>query len=283
MRSHLANLPLPPKTPQKHSHDHNHLLNSPAGESTESSSLLSSYEDDSGDKEVKENEEKGLIYGLRENPKRSSRFADTEFLDAGSVLFQDRESETETESARKQTRRRSKRTRRSMLVGKKQKQTKPISNNSSGELEPVSSISNTSPEENLALCLIMLSKDVWCNSDDSEVRKLSRTRGKSVKKIKENCGVKIGSAKSLECPFLGKVFGSGQVLGGHKRSHLSSSSTTTLKVCGFESEVETSRNGKVQVFDLNLPASMEEENGEEDFSGQQSAVSDANFINPINH
>ncbi|CAL5362374.1 unnamed protein product [Camellia sinensis] len=90
MRSHLANLPIPPKTqkPQQLS------------EPTESASSLSSS---SEEEQLREgSEEKALVYGLRENPKRSFRLVDPKFLDGGSVV-QDRESETE--SSRNPTRR----------------------------------------------------------------------------------------------------------------------------------------------------------------------------------
>ncbi|BBH03122.1 C2H2-like zinc finger protein [Prunus dulcis] len=84
-----------------------------------SSSSSSSGEEPEPEQEQKlqeeEEEEKGLVYGLRENPKRSFRLADPEFsfaVDAGSVI-QDRESETESKNP---TRRRSKRNRRSFVV-----------------------------------------------------------------------------------------------------------------------------------------------------------------------
>ena len=50
--------------------------------------------------EGQEEEEKAVFYGLRENPKRCTRLVDLEFsfaaVDTGSVVLQDRESETES-------------------------------------------------------------------------------------------------------------------------------------------------------------------------------------------
>ncbi|GFZ01158.1 C2H2-like zinc finger protein [Actinidia rufa] len=213
MRSHLANLPSPPKTQQKQLID--------GTESTESASSLSSSE--------RESEEKGLVYGLRENPKKSFKVVDPEFLES---VVQDRESETE--SPKNPTRqRRSKRTRTMREPG-------------STELEPVSSVSDTSPEEDIALCLMMLSRDTWSSSDDvselrpSQTRKyLCETCGKvfnsfqalgghrtshkkeDLSEPKRRGGTPIGDQKIHERPICYKVFGSGQALGGHKEIPLS--------------------------------------------------------------
>ncbi|CAK9173225.1 unnamed protein product [Ilex paraguariensis] len=293
MRTHLATLPIPPKTPPPQ-----------LGERTESASSLSSSEE----KEDRESDEKMLVYGLRENPKKSFRVVDPEFWDAGSIV-QDRESETE--SVRNPTRRRSKRTGKMCVAEaenqelKKPKLGKPSSTQSMTELEPVSSVSNTSPEEDVALCLMMLSRDVW-SSEDSEAMKLSQTRTcnkvsssfqalgghrTSQKKIKKCFEDHEGESKQLrnvpsknkkdhsmdktltivgsknlhqkvhECPFCGRVFGSGQALGGHKRSHLLGSSTTASNSTKLGDSLTDPKTAKFGVcfIDLNLPAPMEDE------------------------
>ncbi|KAK2974988.1 hypothetical protein RJ640_012854 [Escallonia rubra] len=248
MRSHLATLPLPPKVQLGEYH-------------TESSSSLSSSAGDGEEEEEEEieSEEKVLIYGLRENPKKSFRLVDPQFLDAGSVV-QDRESEAE--STRNPTRKRSKRARKVGVAAaaemKKIPQLrKPSSTTeSAAELEP-SSVSDASTEEDVALCLMMLSRDVWTSSDECEEVKPSQTPrefkcgtckkafnsfqalgGHSTSHKKRSAG----AAKNVdhqgvhECPFCYRVFGSGQALGGHKRSHLLASSTdATAKVIGYGS------------------------------------------------
>ncbi|XP_057977235.1 zinc finger protein ZAT1-like [Malania oleifera] len=273
MRSHMATLPIPPKTPQLR--DRTDSI---------SSSSSSSEEDERNREEAeeknREGEEKALGYGLRENPKRSFRFADPEFsfaVDTGSVV-QDRESEAE--SPRNPTRQRSKRKRSTA--------------ESTPELEPVSSVSDTSPEEDVALCLMMLSRDKWRREveeeeSDLDESKLRRTQGKfrcetcnktfgsyqalgghkaSHRKTKacaedeaERGNVVSADLKTHECPFCYKVFGSGQALGGHKRSHILASSTTS----------NCSKLG-LNLIDLNLPAPAEDDQLE------SSAVSDAEFI-----
>ncbi|CAK9170766.1 unnamed protein product, partial [Ilex paraguariensis] len=82
--------------------------------------------------------------------------------------------------------------------------------------------------------------------------------------------------KIHECPVCYRVFSSGQALGGHKRSHvLGSGATTTITVASksFSKFGET-------LIDLNLPAPIDDD----DISQiELSAVSDAEFINPIKH
>nr|AFK40863.1 unknown [Lotus japonicus] len=149
--------------------------------------------------------------------------------------------------------------------------------------EPVSSVSDTSPDEDVAMCLMMLSRDSWRISNNVDVNVVVVVKEEeemksegfpeiNFRKVRgkhqcENCGKKfrssgaLGSHKSIcvdddeevsddkifQCPFCEKVFGSGQALGGHKRSHLYPSSSSTAS--GF----------KQTFFDLNLPASPEED------------------------
>ncbi|KAF8380504.1 hypothetical protein HHK36_027991 [Tetracentron sinense] len=310
MRSHMAMLSTTPKTQQPHQ----------LGDETESasSSSPSSSSSSSGDEEEEE-EEKGLYYGLRENPKRSFRMVDPEFsfaVDAGSVV-QDRESETE--SSKNPTRQRSKRNRKLSNVKhlqvelKKPELSKTSKDESSAEPEPVSSISDTTPEEDVALCLMMLSRDIWMKEEEetenSDELKFSQTRTRSKyqcgtckkvfrsyqalgghrashKKIRGctpssspvsrnhetefrpgNAGTVLVDRRIHECPVCFRVFGSGQALGGHKRSHLSSSA----------SAASAAKFGD-NLIDLNLPAPVEDD----DISQVElSAVSDAEFVDPI--
>lgn len=272
MKAHLATLPLPPKTLQ-------------LGDPTDPPSSSSSSE--------AEAEDKALAYGLRENPKKSFRLADPEFsftVDAGSVIIQDRESETES---RNPTRRRSKRNRRPP-VEKDAKLRRP-----SWVDSPVSSVSDTSPEEDVAMCLMMLSRDVWMRGineeedQDKTIRSVNEEQQQqeittpklSLKRVRAKhrcdkcdkvfrsyqamCGHKricfrndieaknagLADDKVFECPYCYKVFGSGQALGGHKRSHQLNSATTT----GILITSNHSVKQKEGLLDLNLPAPLEED------------------------
>ncbi|XP_058085916.1 zinc finger protein ZAT9-like [Magnolia sinica] len=309
MRSHMTILsPSPPPKPQSQP-------------SPSSSSSSSSSEEEGNEAE----EAKALSYGLRENPQKSFRIVDPEFsfaFDAGSVV-QDRESETE--SSKHPSRWRSKRTRR-------QAESKPEL-----ELEPVSSVSDTTTEEDVALCLMMLSRDIWMkdsikalpeseeeeedeeeDEDEDEedysapeLKFYPKGRSKyqcgtckkvfrsyqalgghraSHKKIKafttaatppatsamriqerESATVSAGRADDRrvhQCPVCFRVFGSGQALGGHKRSHLSASTSAAATAA-------TKFNDNM--IDLNLPAPVEDD----DISQVElSAVSDAEFVDP---
>ncbi|XP_016499332.2 zinc finger protein ZAT1 [Nicotiana tabacum] len=278
MRSHLRTLPLPPKTPPQKQDS--------AGRSESTLSLHSLEEEE--EEEIRE--EKYLGYGLRENPKKSCKIVDPEFLDgAGSVVVHDNESETE--STKKPTRRRSKRTRRMFISEQEAVEVKKEkSAEFEPELEPVSSFSDTSPEEDIAICLMMLSKDVWRSSygsDESKCRnqkqgkyqceicnkvlKSSQALGshKTIHKIegiksKENSRqlrVKNVDQKVHECPFCGKIYGSGQALGGHKRSHILSSSTTASSSSKVGDSLMDSSSAKFPngFIDLNMPAPIEDE------------------------
>ncbi|XP_038905745.1 zinc finger protein ZAT9-like [Benincasa hispida] len=194
----------------------------------------------------------------------------------GSVsIVQDRESETESKNP---TRRRSKRTRRF--------NTESLPSPSP---EPASSISDTSPEEDVAICLVMLSMEKPSSSNgvigkgkdqsrtpESEKltaavaksfrcgkcrksfrsnralfghRKVCRKEGEEEDEEDEE-GINGGNWKIFKCPYCCKVFGSGQALGGHKRSHLQGSIRTAID--GSSSKLEIG-------LDLNLPAPLEED------------------------
>lgn len=296
MKAHLAAHPLPPKTNQQQQ----------PSDSTESASTSSSSSGEGVEvkgKSPEVAEEKSLGYGLRNNPKKSFRFADPEFsfaVDSGSVVVQDRESETES---RNPTRRRSKRNRKLFTAHQDHHQKpmlkKPNFLESPAEPEPVSSVSDTSPEEDVAMCLMMLSRDVWMRNNDEaqdhkivemveESEEIKLTRGKhrcekckkafrsyhalgGHKKVCEtniNAGTKVAAdEKVFVCPFCYKVFGSGQALGGHKRSHLLANSSSTAAAAAAAVATHPAVKFENNLIDLNLPAPLEED----DFS----VVSDA--------
>ncbi|KAL4383660.1 hypothetical protein GQ457_15G017440 [Hibiscus cannabinus] len=176
-------------------------------------------------------------YGLRENPKRSVRLVDPEFVDAGSVVLQDRESETETESSKNPTRsrKRSKQT-TNILEDEQQGGRKKLRVNNKdhnqvsrtdswAEPEPMSSISHTTTED-VAFCLMMLSRDKWkskvLHQDDGEEEEteieIENYELHDFFKIKSRKFNRTSRGK-YRCETCNKVFKSYQALGGHRASH----------------------------------------------------------------
>lgn len=224
-----------------------------------------------------------------------------------SVVLQDRESETES-SKKKSGCRRSKRVRKpdlSMAGFLQEKRSKY-------EGEALSSISETTPEEHVAHCLIMMSRDKWekeeeQEEEDSEVAvKVIRTkvRGKyrceecnklfrsyqalgghraSHKKIKFTTAQGAPPPRPVaveekvhQCPFCPRIFSSGQALGGHKRSHFIGGGAISTN---FNNQVKKeSRIVEALNIDLNLPAPIEDD---ETSQIAVSAVSDAEFVNNL--
>ncbi|KAG6747959.1 hypothetical protein POTOM_047850 [Populus tomentosa] len=248
MRSHLLKLPVPPKLedqfPQIEVSEDTESISSSEEEAEEAQGVEEEEEE-----EEDEEEEKGVFYGLRENPKRSIRLVDPEFCfaaaDAGSVVLQDRESETE--SSKNPTRRRSKRTKRLLenhhhqyhqqrprqeqennnilkkLELNKMGTIKAAAESSSGqEPEPVSSISDTTTEEDVAFCLMMLSRDRWKRKEqekqeeDRELEEEVETETDDSGEFK-SCKIKVRG--KYKCETCNKVFKSYQALGGHRASH----------------------------------------------------------------
>ncbi|XP_062221041.1 zinc finger protein ZAT1-like [Phragmites australis] len=131
------------------------------------------------------------IYALRENPKRSLRVAD-----AG---FSDRESEAESTPPR---------AKRASAAA------------AWGEAEPVSSLSDAAtPEEDVALSLMMLSRDSWPSA--------ARTEGDYYDWSDDGYALPAPPAPApaekrtqFQCSACKKVFRSYQALGGHRASNV---------------------------------------------------------------
>ncbi|GAA0156579.1 hypothetical protein LIER_14047 [Lithospermum erythrorhizon] len=262
-RSHFTKLPLPQKKFQEKKNDGNN------------------------EKLVELSEEKGVAYVLREKPRKSFKVMDHEFFDAGSVVVQDikKESETETETEIKSTIRGSNKGKTMM----------------DDELSYI-----TSSDEDVALFLLMLSRGelklygkykcevcskVFKSSQALGGHKVSHKNLGIKKRVKTNGKMKhrnsntrnVDGNKVHECPHCGRLFGSGQALGGHKRSHFvgnPSRVTTTITTGSCSSNVGESLVGfsnseKFQdgLIDLNFPAPMDDDYGDGFSQQEASAVS----------
>ncbi|KAG1359319.1 zinc finger protein ZAT1 [Cocos nucifera] len=173
----------------------------------------------------------GLGYGLRENPRKSFRLVDPEFSssfaaadgrDGGggsATVVQDRESETES-SLPPPLRCLSKRPRR------------PEETAAGAEAEPLSSISDVSSEEDVARCLMLLSRDAWARSIAGEEAEDQQFGGCDEAEAEDEDGEDgdggiHGSARSrrsgrrsrYQCGTCQKFFRSYQALGGHRANH----------------------------------------------------------------
>ncbi|WOL10516.1 hypothetical protein Cni_G19273 [Canna indica] len=209
------------------------------------------------------------VCGLMENSlgKSFTYLVDHEFSSAAtpavssSVVVQDNESENELPRATAAVhRRRSKRARFAR---------------SRKSPDPMSSASGVTTEEEIARCLMMLSRDFWAagvkdqeasdgDGNEGNVRPLTaRSRPPRRERSKYQCGKckKVfrsnqalgnhhhrpggcistvppstnGGGDVFECPFCFRVFASGQALGGHKRSHLTPSTATSITITSPES------------------------------------------------
>lgn len=263
MRSHMMNLPIHPKPEVEEEEEEEAPHDQVLIDEIDSASAASSSSEEEQQGEEEEEDEEGMYYGLRENPKRSIRLVDPEFsfaVDAGSVVLQDRESETE--SSKNPTRRRSKRTRKSAMLDhhhlhhhqhqllnqyhdhaklnqhhqealKKIKLKNKIDSWAYNvEPEPVSSISDATTEEDVAFCLMMLSRDKWKKQDKQQQQEEQDDQDEDVEAEyrslddsdeSEEQLIKFQRPKSsrgkYKCETCKKVFKSYQALGGHRASH----------------------------------------------------------------
>ncbi|KAL8142230.1 hypothetical protein V2J09_015262 [Rumex salicifolius] len=143
-------------------------------------------------------EDADTSYGLRENPKRSVRLIDPEFS---------LESETDSSKIISHTRPRSTRSRRRLVPA----------------------------DEDLAFCLIMLSRDHWrrpikklrTKSDEGDSRSSENTEEEPPRNFQKKARSKKRS--DHQCPVCHRVFATGQALGGHKRAHFNAINSDEMK------------------------------------------------------
>lgn len=204
MRSHLAKLPIPPKPALKTTS--NSPESTPPTQSPSSSSSLN--------------------LTPRKNPKRFYRSLNRELSQDSVTHTHDKESETESQP-NNLTRRRSKRRRKEVVK----------------VAEQVSSIiSETLSEEDVALCLIMLSKDKWAEKPirkeadelDDEEEEPAEEEEEEHDELLCRSRTRTGRNQSnkFQCETCKKVFRSYQALGGHRASH----KKITIKAQIFEGE-----------------------------------------------
>ncbi|KAG8060004.1 hypothetical protein GUJ93_ZPchr0002g25453 [Zizania palustris] len=126
------------------------------------------------------------IYALRENPKRSLRVSE--------AAFSDRESEAESAPSRAKC---------------------------APAAEPMSSLSYAgTPEEEVALALMMLSRDTW-PSDQRGGGEYSDDGSDDVYTLPPSpAPAPVEKRTRFQCPACKKVFRSYQALGGHRASHV---------------------------------------------------------------
>ncbi|OIW19031.1 hypothetical protein TanjilG_10592 [Lupinus angustifolius] len=220
MRSHMMNLHVPPKF--------NESLSSPSPPSVR---LSFEAESASSPSSSSSEDNKNLSYALRENPKRSLRLSDPEFADTGSVILQDRESETE--SSRNPTRRRSKRAWKLGPLDQQQLSKNIKFSMHFNKNESLSSVSDTTTEEDVAFCLMMLSRDKWKrqqelyeveepeeeDDDDEDEEEDEEENYESDEEMKSSKTILTRVRGKYKCETCNKVFRSYQALGGHRASH----------------------------------------------------------------
>ncbi|KAK9757813.1 hypothetical protein RND81_01G187900 [Saponaria officinalis] len=210
MRSHMMNLQVSTKPESR-----------PSYESFSSSS--------SSDSEPEEGEivRDKLVGNLRKKPRKMVKFS---FHDRGS----------DTESSKTVARRRSSRSRKidssSILDNDREYVNecyKNINNNIDDE-QFGSSISEVTSEEDVAFCLMMMSRDTWNDNGHgygygSEYR--YEPEKEFGKKTDTSNIVSMSHKKKYKCETCNKVFKSYQALGGHRASHKKTRVTVPENVC----------------------------------------------------
>lgn len=188
-------------------HMRSHVISAGVGAAASTASVSTSSADEQRPQPQPQPATPAASYILRENPKRSIKLTDPEYFSssflapvdhAESSIVQDQESDIESSpragagggaTARRQ---RSKRRRRASPPP-------PL------DFEPASSVSDATPEEDVAVSLIMLSRDTWKPKPEPEPT--------------ANAEPDNGSNKArtrFECNACKKVFRSFQALGGHR-------------------------------------------------------------------
>ncbi|KAE9617840.1 hypothetical protein Lal_00033937 [Lupinus albus] len=275
MRSHMMNFPLP-KKPQEVQLSFD----------AESSSSSSSDEED-GDNNINY---KRVCYGLREKPKKSVRLEDPEF---SNVILQDSESETKssknTRLMREPCNYRSKRTRKFAVFDNCNKNRKKVheresitkimklSEDSKAESwvvdhEPLCSNSDVTTEEDVAFCLMMLSRDKEWKRQKEHEQEQEQEQSINNQYYEEEEEEEDGDEdedemeRSFEedsddeseeeyifsknrvrggrykCETCNKVFRSYQALGGHRASHNKIKVKISTKI-NDEQELENENGG----------------------------------------
>ncbi|KAK7256545.1 hypothetical protein RIF29_29998 [Crotalaria pallida] len=257
MRSHMMNLPLPTKPlPTKPEESFSRIQLSFEAESTSSSSSEEEGGNNYNDMCNDDDDVRGVCYGLRENPKMNVRLEDPEF---SSVILQERESVTESSSNS-----RSRRTRKLAVfdnsydcnnkgkqVHEREAVTKKIKLSKAEESwvvdrEPLSPASDVSTDEEVAFCLMMLSRDMgWKRQKDQEQFMIDQSFDEEAnfededddeedeaerfsedseddateeeeERLSKN---RVRGRRRYKCETCNKVFRSYQALGGHRASH----------------------------------------------------------------
>lgn len=193
MRSHLAKLPIPPKP--------NNIHPSPVFtlKSPSSSSSLS-------------------IHSFKDHM-QTYRSVDRDLSDV--VMHDDGESDAEAESSRNPTKRRSKRLRKAVVE---------VVGPHPSEPESVSSVTENFPVKEVAMCLLMLSRDKWPEPEEDKVKVnhhkyIGEDESDSTEEDESFCVTpRVHQAFSTnsnkyKCKTCKKEFRSYQALGGHKASH----------------------------------------------------------------
>lgn len=128
------------------------------------------------------------------------------------------EAEAEAESSRNPTKRRSKRRRKAVVE---------VIGPHPSEPESVSSVTESFPVEEVAMCLLMLSRDKWPEPEEDKVevnhhKYIGEDESDSTDEDESFCvtpRVLITNSNKYKCKTCNKGFRSYQALGGHKASH----------------------------------------------------------------
>ncbi|ESQ39146.1 hypothetical protein EUTSA_v10001538mg [Eutrema salsugineum] len=230
MRSHMLSL-----SAERELHE---LTGEEEGEEEERPSQLSDdvTESDASSSSDEEEEEHGNLGEFDHSKIKRLQMVDDE------IEFEFADVESETESSKiNPTRRRSKRTRKLGSFDfdfKKLKTSQP--GESVTEPEHHSSASDTTTEEDLAFCLIMLSRDKWKQQKKNKST-MTKQKAEEEEETDHECedyksSKSRGGRGRFKCETCGKVFKSYQALGGHRASHKKNKTCTTMTSTKTEQE-----------------------------------------------